>query len=86
MPGNSDSSDSKIWDQIRHQGGTVFHCVGTCRMGSDDRAVVDPSLRVKGVEGLRVIDASVMPKITSANTNAATLMIGEKGAFEILNS
>jgi len=55
-------------------------------MGSDDRAVVDPSLRVKGVEGLRVIDASVMPKITSANTNAATLMIGEKGAFEILNS
>ena len=86
IPGNSDCSDSKIWEQIRNQGGTVFHCVGTCRMGSDERAVVDASLRVRGVEGLRVIDASVMPKITSANTNAASLMIGEKGAAEILNS
>jgi len=64
----------------------VFHQVGTCRMGSDDDAVVDPQLRVNGVERLRVIDASVMPLITSANTNATSLMIGEKGAAAILSS
>jgi choline dehydrogenase len=59
---------------------TVYHLVGTCRMGSDARAVVDPRLRVRGLDGLRIIDASVMPTIPSANTNAAALMIGEKGA------
>jgi choline dehydrogenase-like flavoprotein len=58
----------------------VFHASGTCRMGSDQMAVVDPALCVHGIDGLRVIDASIMPTITSANTNAATLMIGEKGA------
>ena len=73
-------SEAEIWDQVCHNGGTVFHCVGTCRIGNDDHAVVDPSLRVRGVEGLRVVDASVMPKITSANTNVATLMIAEKAA------
>ena len=61
-------------------GGTVFHAVGTCRMGSDDSSVLDPQLRLRGVENLRVIDASVMPLITSANSNATSLMIGEKGA------
>jgi choline dehydrogenase len=66
-------------------GGTVFHPVGTCRMGNDSSSVVDPQLRVRGVQRLRVIDASVMPKIVSANTNAATLMVGEKGASIILN-
>ena len=80
VPGTKVESDTEILDAIRHGGSTVFHPVGTCRMGSDDRAVVDPQLRVRGVDGLRVIDASVMPKITSANTNAASLMIGEKGA------
>jgi choline dehydrogenase len=64
----------------RNKGGTVFHASGTCRMGSDSNAVVDPQLRVNGVSGLRVIDASVMPTMTSANTNAATIMIGERGA------
>lgn len=80
VPGPERASDADLWEAIRTQGGTVFHPVGTCRMGSDDRSVVDPALRVRGVEGLRVVDASVMPKITAANTNAATLMIGEKGA------
>jgi choline dehydrogenase len=62
-----------------------YHPVGTCRMGSDDRAVVDPgSLRVHGMQSLRVIDASVMPKITTGNTNAPTMMIGERGAAFVL--
>ncbi len=65
-------------------GGTVFHPTSTCRMGSDSRAVVNPSLQVNGIERLRVIDASVMPKVISANTNAATIMVAEKGAALIL--
>jgi len=80
VPGNKVQSDAQILNAIRHDGGTVFHPVGTCRMGSDDASVLDPELRVRGVDGLRVIDASVMPTITSANTNAPTLMIGQKGA------
>ncbi len=80
VPGSETQTDAEILDSIRNGGGTVFHPVGTCRMGSDERAVVDPELRVRGVDALRVIDASVMPSITSANTNAPTLMIGQKGA------
>jgi choline dehydrogenase len=68
----------------RHHGGTVFHPTSTCRMGSDARAVVDPQLRVNGVAGLRLIDASVMPRVVSANTNAAAIMIGERGAAFVL--
>lgn len=67
-------------------GSTVFHPSGTCRMGSDGRAVVDAELKVRGVSRLRVIDASVMPRMTSANTNAPTIMIGEKGADLVLQS
>jgi len=84
--GEDMQSDTQILDAIRTKGGTVFHPVGTCRMGSDTSAVLDPQLRVRGVDGLRVIDASAMPKITAANTNAPTLMIGEKGAHMILNA
>ena len=71
VPGEAVNSDAGLWDFARTTGGTVFHCVGTCRMGSDQRSVLDPHLRVRGVDRLRVIDASVMPQITSANTNAS---------------
>ena len=84
-PGTAADGPAGLWDFARTTGGTVFHCVGTCRMGDDDGAVLDPQLRVRGVEKLRVIDASVMPLITSANTNASSLMIGEKGAALMLS-
>ena len=84
LPGSEAQSDAQLLDFARAQGGTVFHCVGTCRMGNDALAVVDPLLRVRGIDALRVIDASVMPTVTSANTNAAALMIGEHGARLLL--
>ena len=86
LPGPAPSGDRALLDFARQHGGTVFHCVGSCRMGMDDDAVVDPELRVRGMEGLRVIDASVMPTVTSANTNAASLMIGERGARLVLGN
>jgi len=80
LPGLAAQTDAQLLDFARTHGGTVFHACGTCRMGTDGMAVVDPALRVHGIVGLRVIDASVMPTITSANTSAAALMIGEKGS------
>ena len=85
VPGEAVNSAAGLWDFARNTGGTVFHCVGTCRMGSDETSVLDPQLRVRGVERLRVIDASVMPQITSANTNATSLMIGERGAALVMS-
>ncbi len=85
LPGPEARTDADLLKFAQTHGGTVFHPVGTCRMGKGEGAVVDPLLRVRGVEGLRVIDASVMPKITSANTNAASLMIGMHGSDRILN-
>ena len=85
VPGEAVDTSAGLWDFARTTGGTVFHCVGTCRMGSDDGSVLDPQLRVRGVENLRVIDASVMPLITSANTNASSLMIGERGAALVMS-
>jgi choline dehydrogenase len=84
LPGPAAATDADILQFVRQHGGTVFHPVGTCRMGTDALAVVDAELRVRGIESLRVIDASVMPTITSANTNAASIMIGEKGASLVL--
>lgn len=83
IPGQEFTTDAEILSAIRQRASTVYHPVGTCRMGDDAASVLDPELRVRGVEGLRVVDASVMPKITSANTNAATFMIAEKAASMI---
>jgi choline dehydrogenase len=85
LPQASDLSEQALLQFACEQGSTVFHPSGTCRMGSDDRAVVDPELKVNGVSRLRVIDASVMPRMTSANINAPTIMIGEKGAALVIN-
>ncbi|MEM6398347.1 MAG: GMC family oxidoreductase N-terminal domain-containing protein [Bacteroidota bacterium] len=78
------SSDQAIFEHIQKRTETVYHPVGTCKMGQDDMAVVDSKLRVHGVEGLRVIDASIMPTIVSGNTNAPVYMIAEKGAEMVL--
>lgn len=83
VPGADVVSDSQMLNAIRRHASSVYHPVGTCRMGDDSASVVDSALRVRGVDGLRVVDASVMPKITSANTNAATFMIAEKAATMI---
>ncbi|MCG2593852.1 GMC family oxidoreductase N-terminal domain-containing protein [Ramlibacter sp. XY19] len=80
LPGDATVSNHALERFAREKGGTVFHASGTCRMGGDARSVVDARLKVRGVERLRVIDASVMPAMVSTNTNAATVMIGEKGA------
>ena len=83
VPGPRVTSDEDFADFAKKNGTNVFHPVGTCKMGTDPMAVVDPRLRVIGLTGLRVIDASVMPCVTTGNTNAPTIMIGEKGAAMI---
>lgn len=80
-PGINVKSDEALLAYITEVSDTIYHPVGTCKMGVDSDAVVDPKLRVYGVDGLRVIDASIMPNITTGNTNAPTIMIGEFGAI-----
>jgi choline dehydrogenase len=80
VPGPGIATDERFAEFARNAGTNVFHPVGTCKMGTDTMAVVDPRLKVHGIEGLRVIDASIMPAVTTGNTNAPTIMIGEKGA------
>jgi choline dehydrogenase len=83
-PGKDVTRDDEILDFIRRRGSTTYHPVSTCRMGQDPGAVVDERLRVRGFEALRVIDASIMPTVPSGNTNAASIMIGEKGADMVM--
>ncbi len=73
-------SDEQLRQTIAEHADTIYHPVATCRMGGDARSVVDPQLRVRGVEGLRIVDASVMPMLIGGNTNSPTVMIGERAA------
>ena len=83
-PGPNVQSDVELIEWIGKTAETAYHPVGTCRMGSDERAVVNDQLRVHGLEGLRIADGSIMPTLVSGNTNAACIMIGEKAASIIL--
>ena len=85
-PGGSATSDAELLDFVTRNAETTYHPVGTCKMGSDAAAVVDDRLRVHGISGLRVADASIMPTLTSGNTNAPSIMIGEKAARMVLDA
>ena len=86
LPGASAVTDDEILDWVKRVAETTYHPVGTCKMGSDPMAVVDAQLRVHGIAGLRVADASIMPTLTSGNTNAPSIMIGEKAADMVLSA
>jgi choline dehydrogenase len=83
-PGAAQQSDADIAEFLRNELETLYHPVGTCKMGNDRLAVVDARLRVRGIERLRVVDASIMPRVPAGNTNAPVMMIAEKAAQMIL--
>jgi choline dehydrogenase len=83
-PGINIDADDELLQWVKENAETTYHPVGTCKMGSDPMAVVDDQLRVHGIEGLRVADASIMPTLTSGNTNAPSIMIGEKVSRMVL--
>jgi choline dehydrogenase len=85
LPKRSLQSDTEIIDYLRQHTELLYHPVGTCRMGPDEDSVVDAQLRVHGVDGLRIADASIMPDITRGNTQAPTIMIAEKAAELMLH-
>jgi len=86
FPGPAVASDDELRASVRATCNTIFHPTGTCKMGTDPLAVVDPQLRVHGLEGLRVVDASILPRIIGGNTNAPVIMIAEKAADLILEA
>jgi choline dehydrogenase len=84
-PGPEATTDEDLLEHIARLGATSYHPIGTCRMGTDEMAVVDPKLRVRGIDGLRIADASIMPTMVSSNTNAPSFMIGERCAQFLLD-
>jgi len=84
IPGTDTANDEELMEYIRKSGNTIFHPAGTCQMGTGPMAVVDQQLRVHGVQGLRVADASIMPTVLSGNINAGCIMIGERVSDMIL--
>ena len=83
FPGDALTTRAQLTDFVRRKAETIYHPIGTCRMGNDAESVVDTQLRVRGIDGLRVVDASVMPRLIGGNTNAPTIMIAERAAAMI---